>query len=114
MIRLVRMHQLSCKFMHQIASKVTGDSYEKLTGLNKELREKSEKLPYEDYQKLRGWIENKDRERFSGYLDKGITEARNKAERSKTAEDHKAAEGGRVIDPIQQEVMRNPVVGLFM
>ena len=91
-----------------------GDSYEKLTGLNKELREKSEKIPYEDYQKLRGWIENKDRERFSGYLDKGIREARNKTERSKTAEDLKAAEGGRVIDPVQQEVMRNPVVGLFM
>ncbi|OPZ91800.1 MAG: hypothetical protein BWY75_00153 [bacterium ADurb.Bin425] len=91
-----------------------GDSYEKLTGLNKELREKSERLPYEDYQKLRGWIENKDRERFSGYLDKGITQARNKVERGKTADDLKAAEGGRVIDPIQQEVMRNPVVGLFM
>ena len=90
------------------------DSYKKLTGLSKELREKSEKLPYEDYQKLRGWIENKDRERFSGYLDKGIREARNKTERSKTAEDLKAAEGGRVIDPVQQEVMRNPVVGLFM
>ena len=73
-----------------------------------------EKLPYEDYQKLRGWIENKDRERFSGYLDKGIREARNKVERSKTSEDLKAAEGGRVIDPVQQEVMRNPVVGLFM
>ncbi len=91
-----------------------GDSYEKLTGLSKELREKSEKLPYEDYQKLRGWIENKDRERFSGYLDKGIREARNKTERSKSSEDLKAAEGGRVIDPVQQEVMRNPVVGLFM
>ena len=90
------------------------DSYKKLTGLSKELREKSEKLPYEDYQKLRGWIENKDRERFSGYLDKGIREARNKVERSKTSEDLKAAEGGRVIDPVQQEVMRNPVVGLFM
>jgi hypothetical protein len=90
------------------------DSYEKLTGLSKELREKSEKLPYEDYQKLRGWIENKDRERFSGYLDKGIRHARNKVERSKTSEDLKAAEGGRVIDPVQQEVMRNPVVGLFM
>ena len=88
--------------------------FRSLTGLSKELREKSEKLPYEDYQKLRGWIENKDRERFSGYLDKGIREARNKTERSKTAEDLKAAEGGRVIDPVQQEVMRNPVVGLFM
>jgi len=90
------------------------DSYEKLTGLNRELRDKSEKLPHEDYCKLRGWIENKDRERFSGYLDKGIQKARKNTERSKSSEDLKAAEGGRVIDPIQQEVMRNPVVGLFM
>jgi hypothetical protein len=90
------------------------DSYEKLTGLAKELRENNERLPFEDYQKLRGWIENKDRERFSGYLDKGIREARNKVERSKTAEDLKSAEGGRVIDPVQQEVMKNPIVGLFM
>lgn len=90
------------------------DSYEKLTGLARELRENNERLPFEDYQKLRGWIENKDRERFSGYLDKGIREARNKVERSKTAADLKSAEGGRVIDPVQQEVMKNPVVGLFM
>jgi len=90
------------------------DSYEKLTGLAKELRENNERLPFEDYQKLRGWIEDRDRERFSGYLQKGIEQARNKAERSKTAEDLKSAEGGRVIDPVQQEVMRNPVVGLFM
>jgi hypothetical protein len=90
------------------------DSYEKLTGLSRELRGKSEKLPHDDYCKLRGWIENKDRERFSGYLDKGIQKARKDTERSKSAEELKAAEGGRVIDPIQQEVMRNPVVGLFM
>ena len=90
------------------------DSYEKLTGLARELRENNERLPFDDYQKLRGWIENKDRERFSGYLDKGIREARNNVERSKTTEDLKSAEGGRVIDPVQQEVMRNPVVGLFM
>lgn len=95
--------------------KYTGkDSYEKLTGLARELRENNERLPFEDYQKLRGWIENKDRERFSGYLDKGIREARNKVERSKTTEDLKSAEGGRVIDPVQQEVMKNPIVGLFM
>jgi len=91
-----------------------GDSYEKLTGLSKELREKSEKLPYEDYQKLRGWIEDRDRERFSGYLSRGIQDARNKVEKNKSAEDLKAAEGGRIVDPVQQEVMRNPVVGLFM
>ena len=91
-----------------------GDSYEKLTGLSRELRENNERLPFEDYQKLRGWIENKDRERFSGYLDKGIKEAHKKFYRSKTAEDLKSAEGGRVIDPVQEQVMRNPIVGLFM
>ncbi len=91
-----------------------GDSYEKLIGLNRELRENNERLPFDDYQKLRGWIENKDRERFSGYLDKGIQNARKDTERSKTAADLKAQEGGRVIDPVQEQVMRNPVVGLFM
>jgi len=91
-----------------------GDSYEKLTGFSRELRENNERLPFDDYQKLRGWIENKDRERFSGYLDKGIQNARKNTERSKTAADLKAQEGGRVIDPVQEQVMRNPVVGLFM
>lgn len=91
-----------------------GDSYEKLTGLSRELRENNERLPFDDYQKLRGWIENKDRERFSGYLDKGIQNARKDTERSKTAADLKAQEGGRVIDPVQEQVMRNPIVGLFM
>jgi hypothetical protein len=90
------------------------DSYEKLTGLARDLRDNNERLPFDDYQKLRGWIEDRDRERFSGYLDKGIEIARKKSERSKTAEDLKAAEGGRVIDPVQEEVMRNPVVGLYM
>jgi hypothetical protein len=51
------------------------DSYEKLTGLARELRENNERLPFDDYQKLRAWIENKDRERFSGYPDKGIQQA---------------------------------------
>ena len=91
-----------------------GDSYEKLAGLSRELRENNERLPFDDYQKLRGWIENKDRERFSGYLDKGIQNARKNTERSKTAADLKAQEGGRVIDPVQEQVMRNPIVGLFM
>ncbi len=91
-----------------------GDSYEQLTGLNRELRENNERLPFDDYQKLRGWIENKDREHFSGYLDKGIQNARKDTERSKTSADLKAQEGGRVIDPVQEQVMRNPVVGLFM
>ena len=90
------------------------DSYEKLTGFAKELRENSERLPYDDYQKLRGWIEYKDRERWSGALEKQIAETHKKFERSKTAADLKAQEGGRVIDPLQEHMMRNPIIGLFM
>ncbi len=37
------------------------DSYEKLTELAKQLRDKRERLPIEQYQQLRSWIENKDR-----------------------------------------------------
>ncbi|MBX9687379.1 MAG: hypothetical protein K2X27_11800 [Candidatus Obscuribacterales bacterium] len=90
------------------------DSYEKLTGLASKLRESDERLPFDDYQKMRGWIENKDRERWSGALEKQIEATHKKFERSKTMEDLKAAEGGRMIDPLQEQLMRNPIVGLFM
>ena len=90
------------------------DSYEKLTGLASKLRESDERLPFDDYQKMRGWIENKDRERWSGALEKQIKATHKQFERSKTMEDLKAAEGGRVLDPLQEQLMRNPIVGLFM
>lgn len=90
------------------------DSYEKLSGFAKELRENSERLPFDEYQKLRGWIEHKDRERWSGALEKQIAATHKKLERSKTPADLKAQEGGRVIDPLQEHMMRNPIIGLFM
>lgn len=90
------------------------DSYEKLTGLTGKLRENDERLPFDEYSKLRGWIEDKDRERWSGALEKEIELTHKKFERSKTMEDLKAAEGGRVLDPLQEQLMRNPIVGLFM
>ncbi len=90
------------------------DSYEKLTGLAAKLRESDERLPFDDYQNLRGWIENRDRERWSGALEKEIEATHKRFERSKTMEDLKAAEGGRMIDPLQEQLMRNPIVGLFM
>lgn len=90
------------------------DSYEKLTGLAEKLRDSDDRLPFNDYQKLRGWIEYKDRERFSGAMEAELQRTHKKFERSKTMEDLKAAEGGRVIDPLQEHLMRNPIVGLFM
>lgn len=91
-----------------------GDSYEKLSGLAERLRDSEERLPFENYQKLRGWIENRDRERWSGALEKQIELTHKRFERSKTAYDLKSQEGGRVIDPLQEQMMRNPIVGLFM
>jgi len=90
------------------------DGYEKLTGLANTLRESEERLPFDDYQKLRGWIEHADRERWSGALEKQIELTHKKFERSNTMADLKAAEGGRVIDPQLDQLMRNPIVGLFM
>lgn len=90
------------------------DSYEKLTGLANRLRDNDEHLPFDDYQRLRGWIENRDRERFLGALEKQIELTHKKFERSKTASDLKSQEGGRVIDPLQEQLMRNPIFGLFM
>ncbi len=90
------------------------DSYEKLTGLAQKLRESDECLRFEDYQNLRKWMEDKDRERWSGALEKQIEATHNKLERGKNMQDLKAAEGGRVLDPMQEHLMRNPIIGLFM
>ena len=43
-----------------------------------------------------------------------MNDAIKKTERSKSHADLKAQEGGRVLNPLQDELMRNPVVGLFM
>ena len=88
-------------------------SYEELAELNKNLREKgSDRLPVESYQQLRGWIENADRARWSGVVEKQL-------EISKTKHWQERAQAGmpdnfRVQNPFQDAVMRNPVVGLFM
>lgn len=101
-------------FEHDGKEYCKGDSYEKLTGLARELREKREKLPVDDYNRLRRWIEDRDRARFAGAIEKGVEQARNKMERNKSGSELKAQEGGRVIDPVQDAMMRNPVVGVFM
>jgi hypothetical protein len=86
-------------------------SYEQLKELSDKLRnKKAERLPVDDYQKLRGWIENADRARWSGALEKQI-------EMSKVQQGREGAEKTspqRVVNPLQEQVMRNPVVGLFM
>lgn len=89
------------------------DPEERLTGLAKALREnKKERLPLDDYQNLRNWIENRDREKFSGIIERELAHSSQKFQ-SEEKENNSPA-GGRYVDPIQAEVMANPVVGVFM
>lgn len=102
------------RFEHNGKEYTKDDSYEKLTGLSKQLRENREKLPIEEYQLLRKWTDAKDRERYSGILEKQLAATHKKFERSKTMEDLKKQEGGRVLDPLQEHMMKNPIMGLFL
>ncbi len=87
--------------------------YEKLTGLAEKLREnKAERLPIEDYQKLRGWIDHADRKRWSGIIEKQLEIS--KQQYAREGAQKTMPNAYRHVDPVQQEVMKNPVVGLFV
>ncbi|MBY0552838.1 MAG: hypothetical protein K2W95_36480 [Candidatus Obscuribacterales bacterium] len=89
------------------------DSEERLKGLAKDLRaNKKERLPLDDYQHLRSWIEGHDRAKFSGVIEKELTRSTNQFRAEE--KENNSPEGGRYVDPIQAEVMKNPVVGVFM
>lgn len=88
-------------------------SYEELAGLNAKIREdKKNKLPIGEYTQLRSWIENADRARWSGVLNKQIDSAKSAhwKERAQVG----MPDNSRVATPVQDAVMRNPVMGLFM
>lgn len=89
------------------------DSYEKLAGLAKELREnKKDRLPRDDYQRLRTWVEHCDRQRWSGAIDQKLSQAKQRSDHERKQNNSPAA--GRTVDPLQQQAMANPVVGVFM
>ena len=100
-------------FEHQGQKYSKGSSYEKLTGLAEKLRDKkADRLPVENYQKLRGWIENADRSRWAGVLEKQLELSKTQYGREGAAKTMPDAH--RAANPLQDQVMRNPVVGLFM
>jgi hypothetical protein len=89
------------------------DTYEKLSGLSKSLRGtsgKENRLPIDDYQNLQGWIEDRDRQRFSGYVNNHLEEVKTQWGK----EGAKEMSPQRWVDPVQMQIMSNPVVGLFM
>lgn len=61
---------------------------------------------------MRGWIENRDRERWSGVVEKQVELSKAKFDRE--AKDNMSPAAGRWVDAVQLDVMRNPIVGLFM
>ena len=89
------------------------DSYDRLKEFDNALRQnKNDRLPKDDYRRLRGWIETGDRERFSGVVDKQLTQAKQQDDRRQEKLNSPTAQ--RWVDPVQQQVMANPVIGVFM
>jgi hypothetical protein len=91
------------------------DGYERLAGLRRHLHEntnKSLRLPKEDYKRLASWIEQKDRARFSGEIDRQLASA--KASQTARDEARNSPAANRYVSPLQQEMMRNPIMGLFL
>src|SRR5207253_4790895 len=55
------------------------DGYQRLAGLKRHLHENTKKklrLPKEDYKRLEQWIEEKDRARFSGEIERQLSKAK--------------------------------------
>lgn len=91
------------------------DGYERLAGLRRHLHENTDKslrLPKEDYKRLASWIDQKDRARFSGEIDRQLTSA--KASQTARDEARNSPAANRYVSPLQQEIMRNPIMGLFL
>ena len=91
------------------------DGYERLAGLRRHLHENTDKtlrLPKEDYTQLARWIEQKDRGRFSGEIDRQLADA--KASQTAREEARNSPAANRYVSPLQQEMMRNPIMGLFL
>ncbi len=91
------------------------DGYERLAGLRRHLYENADKslrLPKDDYKRLATWIERKDRARFSGEIDRQLSDA--KASQTAKEEARNSPGAHRYTSQLQQELMRNPVMGLFL
>lgn len=91
------------------------DGYERLTGLRRHLHENTDtslRLPKKDYQRLSNWIDQKDRARFSGEVERQLSNAKASPSSRDGARNSPAA--NRWVSPMQQEMMRNPIMGLFL
>lgn len=91
------------------------DTYEKLSGVLRNVRESHDKdkwLPKDDYSRLVKWVENKDRERFAHEPKRQLDFS--KARQVELDKNRNSPSNNRYVSPIQQELMRNPIMGLFL
>lgn len=91
------------------------DSHDELSGLLRKVREtqdKEQKLSKENYQKLTQWVEGKDREKFAGEPQKQLDIA--KRQQAQYENNKNTPSVNRYVSPLQQELMRNPIMGLFL
>lgn len=103
----------SFEYLGQRYSK--NDGYERLAGLRRHLMENTDKslrLPKEDYKRLASWIDSKDRARFSGEIQRQLNSAKTSATAREEARNSPNA--NRYASPLQQEMMRNPIMSLFL
>ncbi|WP_217697636.1 hypothetical protein, partial [Klebsiella aerogenes] len=83
--------------------------------LSQKLREnknKKDRLPIDDHNKLREWIEDKDRAKWAGVLQKQMDIAKTKDWQAKARAGQ--PDNYRYIDPVQQEVTSMKAFGLWM
>jgi hypothetical protein len=78
-------------------------THQELKDLKSQLREKGAKrLPIDEYNQIQYWAENQDRARYQNNLQQEMDRVDKKFNRSKSSEDLKAQEGGRVLNVAQE------------
>ena len=104
------------KFTYDGKEYTKESSRDDLKELNKHLWEskydKGKRLPAEDYLKLNTWLEEKDRKYMAEFVDKHAEKLILKDEQQKNDVESKV--GGKMIDPLQQEVGTNPALGAIV
>lgn len=101
-------------FEHQGQTYRKDDKLERLNALKESLRNKTkkgERLSKEDYALLDRWIETKDRAQFAGELQRQLNNAEDAHMAAYKRANSPAAR--RYVHPLQQQMMKNPVMGLF-
>lgn len=102
-------------FQHNGKRYSKDDSYEELSGLLRNVRQakdKEQRLPKESYQKLTNWVEAKDRQKFAGEPAKQLEIA--KRQHAQFEKNRNSPSANRYVSPLQQELMKNPIMGLFL